>query len=83
MMAITTAPSRDNALREITVPTLVLHGDRDPLVDISGGVHTAEVIPGATFVVMEGMGHDYPPQYWDRWVQLVTDHARAAAATNA
>jgi pimeloyl-ACP methyl ester carboxylesterase len=81
MMAITTAPSRDDALRTITVPALVLHGDRDPLVDISGGIHTAEVIPGATFVVMEGMGHDYPPQYWDRWVQLVTDHARAAAAT--
>ena len=78
MMAITMSPSRDDALRELSVPTLVLHGDRDPLVDISGGIHTAEVIPGATFVVMEGMGHDYPPQYWERWVQLVTDHARAA-----
>ena len=78
MMAIGTSPSRDNELRMIATPTLVLHGDQDPLVDISGGIHTADVIPGATFVVMEGMGHDYPPQYWDRWVQLVTDHARAA-----
>ena len=83
MMAVSTSPSRDDALRTIAAPTLVMHGDKDPLVDISGGRHTADVIPGATFVVMEGMGHDYPPQYWDRWVQLVTDHARAGTGATA
>lgn len=81
MMAISASASRDEGLRNVTIPALVMHGDKDPLVDISGGRHTADVIPGATFVVMEGMGHDYPPQYWDRWVQLVTDHARAATDT--
>ena len=49
-------------------------------LDPSGGRRTAEAIPGAKFVLIEGMGHDYPPEYWDRLVALVTDHARAATA---
>ncbi|MGI8491454.1 MAG: alpha/beta fold hydrolase [Acidimicrobiales bacterium] len=80
MTAIMASPSRTEALRGVRVPALVLHGDQDKLVDMSGGRRTAEAIPGARFEVMEGMGHDYPPQYWDRWVQLVTDHARTAGA---
>ncbi len=48
-----------------------MHGDKDTLIDISGGRRTAELIPGAKFVVIEGMGHDYPPQLWDRWVDEV------------
>jgi pimeloyl-ACP methyl ester carboxylesterase len=78
LMGILASPSRTEALRDVDVPALVLHGDRDRLVDISGGRRTAEAIPDATFEVMEGMGHDYPPAYWDRWVRLVTDHAHAA-----
>jgi pimeloyl-ACP methyl ester carboxylesterase len=62
----------------VTVPTLVMHGDHDLVIDISGGRHTAAVVPGARFEVLPGMGHDYPPQYWDRWVTLITDHAGAA-----
>lgn len=78
LMAIMASPSRTEALRQVRVPALVLHGDRDRLVDISGGRRTAEAIPGARFEVLEGMGHDYPVAYWDRWVRLVADHARAA-----
>lgn len=78
LMAIMASPSRTEALRQVRVPALVLHGDQDRLVDISGGRRTAESIPGARFEVLEGMGHDYPPAFWDRWVQLVSDHARAA-----
>ena len=60
--------SRDEALRAVTVPTLVLHGSRDTLIQPSGGRHTAEVVPGARFVEIEGMGHDYPPAVRERWV---------------
>ncbi len=80
LMAILASPRRTEALRGVEVPALVLHGDEDRLVDISGGRRTAESIPGARFEVLEGMGHDYPPAYWDRWVTLVTEHARAADA---
>ena len=50
------------------------------LIDPSGGRRTAEAIPGARFVLIDGMGHDYPPQLWDQIVHLVTQHAHAAPA---
>jgi pimeloyl-ACP methyl ester carboxylesterase len=79
MIAIMASGSRSEALRSVQVPTLVLHGDQDKLVDISGGRRTAECIPGARFVVMDGMGHDYPPAFWDHWVELVGEHAGVPA----
>jgi len=75
ILAVASSGTRSEALRSVNVPTLVLHGDADTLIDISGGRRTAECIPGARFVVMEGMGHDYPPAYWDQWVALVGEHA--------
>ena len=70
--AIGAAPPRADRLRQVTTPTLVMHGDRDTLIDISGGRRTAELIPGARFEMIEGMGHDYPPQVWNHWVDLVS-----------
>jgi pimeloyl-ACP methyl ester carboxylesterase len=78
VMAIMASGSRTAALREVDVPTLVIHGSADGLVDPSGGRRTAEAIPGARFVLLEGMGHDYPPEYWDQLVDLVSDHTRRA-----
>jgi pimeloyl-ACP methyl ester carboxylesterase len=80
MMAIMASGSRTAALGSVRVPALVLHGDADTLVDPSGGRRTAEAIPGARFVLLEGMGHDYPPQYWDQVIDLVRAHTGAVAA---
>jgi pimeloyl-ACP methyl ester carboxylesterase len=74
-MAVGASPSRADHLRAMTVPTLVIHGSADTLIAPDGGRRTAELIPGADFVLIEGMGHDYPPQLWDRWVDLVAGHA--------
>jgi pimeloyl-ACP methyl ester carboxylesterase len=78
LKAIVASGSRTEALRGVTTPALVIHGDADKLVDPSGGRRTAEAIPGARFELVAGMGHDYPPQLWDQLVQLITQHARAA-----
>ena len=53
----------------------MIHGDRDTLIGLEGGRRTAELIPGARFEVIEGMGHDYPPELWERWVELVAGFA--------
>ena len=79
-IAVAKSPSREQALRSLTVPTLVVHGDADRLVPLEFGRKTAEVIPGARFEVVEGMGHDYPPQHWERVVELISEHARTANA---
>jgi pimeloyl-ACP methyl ester carboxylesterase len=80
MMAIVATPSRTPALANIKVPALVIHGSADRLIDPSGGRRTAESIPGARFELIDGMGHDYPPELWDRLVGLVADHAQLADA---
>jgi pimeloyl-ACP methyl ester carboxylesterase len=75
MKAILTSGSRSEGLSTSQIPTLVLHGSNDTLVNHSGGVRTAEVIPGARLVTIEGMGHDLAPNYWDRVIALLTEHA--------
>jgi pimeloyl-ACP methyl ester carboxylesterase len=81
MIGIVASGSRSDRLRQVQVPALVLHGDADTLIDISGGRRTAECIPGARFEVLEGMGHDTPPAYWDRWADLVAEHAGVTASS--
>ena len=66
-----------------TMPTLVIHGSADTLIDPIGGRRTAELVPGARFELIDGMGHDYPPQLWERWVDLVAGHVFASAAVTA
>ncbi len=78
-MAIATSPSREEALRALSVPTLVLHGSSDRLVPPEFGRATAAAVPGARLEILEGMGHDYPPQYWDLMVDLISTHAMDAA----
>lgn len=77
MVAILASGSRADGLATLELPTMVLHGDRDPLVDISGGRRTAELVAGAELRVLEGMGHDMPPSYWDRIIGGVLDVSTA------
>ncbi|MFM7064934.1 MAG: alpha/beta fold hydrolase [Actinomycetes bacterium] len=76
--AIVASGSREDALRQLALPTAVLHCDADPLVDISGGRRTAELVPGAQFHQLDGMGHDLPEPYWDRIVDVVVENAGRA-----
>lgn len=78
MAAINASGNRDDALAKLDVPTLVIHGSIDPLITKSGGERTAEVIPGATYVEIEDMGHDIPITELPHVVALVTNHAAAA-----
>lgn len=80
-IAVAKSPSREEALRSLTVPTLVIHGDADRLVPPEFGRRTAAAVPGARFEMVEGMGHDYPPQHWDRMVELISDHALASSSS--
>jgi pimeloyl-ACP methyl ester carboxylesterase len=81
LVAILASGDRTSSLAEVRVPTLVIHGDADPLVNHSGGVATAEAVPEAELLTIEGMGHDLPVEKWDDVVDAIAAHtARAAAA---
>ena len=58
--AIVASPDRTPELAGIGVPTVVIHGAEDGLIDVSGGKATAAAIPDAHLVVVDGMGHDLP-----------------------
>ena len=80
LLAILASPSRSEALGSVRVPALVIHGDSDPLVTPSGGRRTAEAIPGAELLELEGMGHDLPPVLWPTIIESVTKLAARSAA---
>ena len=63
-------------LKTIRAPTVVLHGEADPLVSVEGGKDTAANIPGAELRIIPGMGHDCPVQLVDRIADVI-----AAAAS--
>ena len=81
MKAVAHDGSRSEQLAELDLPVLVIHGSRDTLIDPSGGRRTAEVIPGARYVEIVGMGHDYPPPVWKEWVTVWSEFAHAAVRT--
>ncbi|MFE9258980.1 alpha/beta fold hydrolase [Streptomyces sp. NPDC006879] len=66
--------SRAAALRELRVPTLVIHGLDDTLIDPSGGERTAELVPGAELMLVPDMGHDRPRELWPTIIDAVTAH---------
>jgi pimeloyl-ACP methyl ester carboxylesterase len=75
LAAILASPDRTAALGAVRVPTLVIHGSVDQLVDPSGGRSTAAAVPGAELLVIEGMGHDLNPAVWDEVVDAVVKNA--------
>jgi pimeloyl-ACP methyl ester carboxylesterase len=79
MRAVVHDGSRAGQLANIDLPVLVMHGSRDTLINPSGGRQTAAVIPGAQYVEIEGMGHDYPPAVWNEWVGIWSEFVRRSA----
>ena len=66
MLAIAADTTRAQELARIDKPTLVLHGQADPLVPFAHGQDTARRIPGAQFAGIDGMGHDLAAGVVDR-----------------
>ena len=77
-IAIIGSGDRSERLAEIDVPTVVIHGEDDPLIGVSGGRATAAAIPGSRLVVIPGMGHDLPAGVWDEVAREIAENARRA-----
>ncbi len=79
LLAIHASGDRTPGLRELRVPTLVVHGDADPLVQVAGGHATAEAVPDAELLVLEGMGHNLPRELWPTITAAIAKNAGRAA----
>jgi len=82
-LAILAAPSRVAELKKIDIPTLVIHGDADPLIPVECGIDTGRAIPGARTEIIEGMGHDLPVALTERLTRLITEHAKTGEGSSA
>jgi pimeloyl-ACP methyl ester carboxylesterase len=60
LAAIMVSGDRTERLADVQAPFLVIHGKADPLIDVSGGLATAEAVPNADLLVLHAMGHDLP-----------------------
>jgi pimeloyl-ACP methyl ester carboxylesterase len=76
MFAVMASGGRKAALSKLQVPAVVIHGTHDPLVPIENGRRTAEAIPGAELVEIEGMGHDLPEGAWRTVADAIASNAR-------
>ncbi len=75
LAAIFASGSRKKELLSLRAPTLVIHGDADPLVPLECGIDVARSVPGAKLIVIEGMGHALPITMWPRIVDAIAGHA--------
>jgi pimeloyl-ACP methyl ester carboxylesterase len=80
LAAIMATPDRTALLGQVRVPTTVIHGDADPLVNVSGGRATAAAISHARLVILPGMGHDLPRELWPPIIDAIVQNASVAAA---
>ena len=72
--AIRGSADRAAGLRNLEVPTLVIHGRADPLILPIGGERTAELVPGANLLLLNDMGHDLPQPLWPMIVDTIISH---------
>lgn len=80
LAAVVAQENRTERLRELRIPTLVMHGLHDPLVRPSGGLALARLIPTARFVGFSGMGHDLPRPLWPEFADHIAALVRRARA---
>jgi pimeloyl-ACP methyl ester carboxylesterase len=73
--AVMACGDRRPSLASIKVPTLVIHGSGDPLIPVESGKETAQAIPGANLLIIEGMGHDMPKGAWPEIASAIARHA--------
>jgi pimeloyl-ACP methyl ester carboxylesterase len=79
LAAILASSDRTEGLRGVKIPVLVIHGEDDPLVTISGGRATAAAVPGSELLTIPGMGHDLPEELWGEVTDAIVANAELAA----
>ncbi len=78
VLAILASGDRVEVLKQITAPTLVIHGSEDPLVPVEAGKHTASLVRDAKLMIIDGMGHDYPSELVPAISDSIIHHCREA-----
>jgi pimeloyl-ACP methyl ester carboxylesterase len=76
LLAILAEQSRTERLKQVRVPTLVIHGVDDVLIPVENGRLVADAVPGARLIEIEGMGHDLPKRVWPQVADAIAELAQ-------
>ena len=77
--AVIKSGDRTSKLQQLLIPTLVIHGEEDKMIHVSGGQATADAIPGARLCTFPGMGHGFPQPLWAEFAGLIHGHIEHSA----
>lgn len=83
MLAIFSAPPRNDILKTVKVPSLVIHGADDPILTVEGGKDTADSIPGGRLIIVPGMAHDFGKALVPVYIQYIGDFAQSVEKAQA
>lgn len=72
--AVSSSPHRKDRLKEISLPTLVIHGTEDAILPFDHGQALADGIPNAQLMVLEGVGHEIPEQMTEQITARMIQH---------
>ena len=81
LVAVLRSGDRTSLLKQLHIPTLVLHGRIDKMINVSGGIATAEAIPNSKLVLFEHMGHGLPQPLWKEFADLISELVIQAKTT--
>lgn len=73
LVGILASPPRNEMLKSVKLPALVIHGTDDPLVNPEGGKDTAASIPDARLKMIPGMGHDFTSKLVPVYLREISD----------
>jgi pimeloyl-ACP methyl ester carboxylesterase len=79
LAAVLSSKSRKERLASLRIPTLVIHGENDPLLPVECGEDVARSIRGSNLKVIPGMGHALPLEVWDDVIDAVAEHAQTVS----
>lgn len=79
LAAAVAAQDRTPMLKRLRLPTTVIHGADDLLINVGCGLATVRAVPGAELHVINGMGHDLPEPLWPRFADMIEQTAKRAA----
>lgn len=80
-IAVVASGDRRKRLATLSVPALVIHGEKDPVIGVKGGRSTARSIPGARLRIIPGMAHDLPSALWPELIDEIEALAQAATGS--
>jgi pimeloyl-ACP methyl ester carboxylesterase len=83
LVAIVASEPRNEILKSVKAPALVIHGGDDPLVPVEGGKDTAASIPGARLEIVPGMAHDFTNALYPTYLKLIGDFVSGVEAKKA